>query len=89
MRSGLRVQAEGRIWVATMGGNLFMSEGLTRNGAIDALAEDLREYAEEWEEHYRDAPNHQENSDLVQLVLGMNGGELGKWLREEAPPTHM
>jgi hypothetical protein len=81
---GLRIGRDGNVWVASMDHRPFVAEGLTRDGAIDALIEELREYAEEWAEHYEGAPNHQSSWGLVQLVSLSSDHELAMWLRSEA-----
>lgn len=80
----LRIGKEGRVWVASMDHRPFVAEGFTPDGAIDALVEELREYAEEWEEHYEGAPNHQSAWGLVQLISLSTDDELAQWLRSEA-----
>lgn len=80
----LRIGKDGNVWVASMDHRPFVAEGLTREEAIDALIEELREYADEWAEHYEGAPNHQGAWGLVQLVSLSSDEELAAWLRSEA-----
>lgn len=39
----------------------------------------LREYAEDWEDHLKDAPNHADAWALVQLVKLSTDDELRDW----------
>lgn len=40
----------------------------------------LRDYAEDWEDHVHAAPNHRENSALVQLIDLSTDEQLTAWL---------
>lgn len=40
----------------------------------------LREYAEDWQDHLLDAPNHRENSGLVRLISLSDDDRLREWL---------
>src|SRR5690606_22615455 len=46
----------------------FTSEGETLEDAVEDMVHQLREYAEDWGEHYSVAPNHQDNWALVQMI---------------------
>lgn len=70
---------DGRV-IALMSGRPFVSEGATVDDALVALAESLREYAEDWEARLQQAPNHRENWALVQLIKLSSGDELLNWL---------
>lgn len=80
----LRIGKDEGVWVASMDHRPFVAEGTTPDEAIDALIEDLREYAEEWAEHYEGAVNHQTQWGLVQLISLSTDAELAAWLRSEA-----
>ena len=41
----------------------------------------LREYAEDWINRLKDAPNHADNGPLVQLVCLSTDEKLGDWIR--------
>ena len=82
--SGLYLAREDGVWVAFLKGRPFAAEGRTADEAIDGLIEDLREYAEEWSEHYSTAPNHENEWGLVQLISLSTDEQLAAWLRGQA-----
>ncbi|MGW1676452.1 type II toxin-antitoxin system HicB family antitoxin [Saccharopolyspora sp. NPDC002376] len=59
------------------------ADGDTVDEAIGEMVTAPREYADDWEEHLRDAPNHRLNWDLVQLVRLGDDGQLRDWLLGE------
>jgi hypothetical protein len=44
------------------------------------MVDALREYAEDWQDHLLNAPNHRDNWALVQLVSLSENDQLKKWL---------
>ncbi len=56
------------------------AEGTTLEEATFDLIDALREYAEDWEDHLRMAPNHRGNWALVQLIDSSTDEELAAWL---------
>ncbi|SEB64693.1 Antitoxin of toxin-antitoxin, RelE / RelB, TA system [Paramicrobacterium humi] len=68
-------------WVASMDSRPFIAEGADAEDAIDGLVEELREYAEDFDEHFSGAANHKENWGLVQLVRFSSDEQLKAWLR--------
>ncbi|MGO4249371.1 hypothetical protein AB4Y87_19330 [Paenarthrobacter sp. RAF54_2] len=58
---------------------LAAEETTSEEATIDLIAA-LREYAEDWEDHLRRAPNHQGNWALVQLIHSATNEELDAWL---------
>ena len=74
------VYREGDHVVAAMEGRPFVSEGTDVDGALDDLVLTLREYAEDWNDRLRHAPNHQTAWGLVQLVTLSTDDELREWL---------
>jgi hypothetical protein len=48
------------------------------------MVDALREYAEDWQDHLLDAPNHRENWGLVQLISLSDDDQLREWLVGEA-----
>lgn len=80
----LRVGQEDDRWIASMDARPFVAEGRDAESAIDELAVELREYADDYEIHYAHASNRQSEWGLVQLVLLSNDAELAEWLRGEA-----
>ncbi|MGA7416999.1 MAG: hypothetical protein WBW80_03325, partial [Acidimicrobiales bacterium] len=61
------------------------AEGDTLPDAIEDTIEALREYAEDWIDHLHRAPNHEDKSDLVQLVSQSSDEQLQGWLLGFAP----
>lgn len=58
----------------------FVSEGETIEEAIDDMVSQLREYVEDWAEHFSTAPNHADNWALVQLVSLSTDEQVREWL---------
>lgn len=58
----------------------FTSEGETLEDAIEDMVHQLREYAEDWGEHYSTAPNHEKNWALVQMISMSSDSQLREWL---------
>lgn len=56
------------------------ADGDTLAEALDDTAAALREYAEDWVDHLRNAPNHSENWGLVQLIGLSSDEQLVDWL---------
>jgi predicted RNase H-like HicB family nuclease len=67
-------------WSAFIPGLPIAADGATSEEAIDELVDAIREYAEDWHDRLRHAPNHQENREIAQLV-GLSDDELRAWLR--------
>lgn len=74
------VIAEGGGWSAFVRGLPVAADGVTFDEAVGELVDALREYAEDWVDHLRLAPNHKENWGLVQLVLLSDDEQLRDWL---------
>lgn len=70
---------EGR-WIVLLSGRPFVSEGGTVDEAIADLVLTLREYAQDWDERLRLAPNHEQNWALVQLINLSTDEELVEWI---------
>lgn len=58
----------------------FASEGETLEDAIEDMLHQLREYVDDWGEHYSTAPNHQDNWALVQMISMSSDSQLREWL---------
>ncbi|WFR68414.1 hypothetical protein P9139_09675 [Curtobacterium flaccumfaciens] len=71
---------DGGVVVALMEGRPFVSEGGSVDQALDDLALTLQEYAADWEDRLRHAPNHHDAWALVQLVKLSTDAELREWL---------
>ncbi len=67
-------------WSVFIPGVPIAVDGVTLDEAVDEMIEALREYAEDWGDRLLDAPNHWENSDLVQLVSLGSDDQLREWL---------
>jgi len=67
--------------IGLMENRSFVSEGADVEGALEDLVLSLREYAEDWEDHLQQAPNHSENWALVQLVKLSTDEQLIDWFK--------
>lgn len=74
------VVAEGGGWSALLPGLPVHGDGETLDDALDDLTEALREYAEDWNDHLLEAPNHRDNWPLVQLVELSTDEQLRVWI---------
>ena len=74
------VVAEGDGWSAFMDGMPVSAEGATFDEAVDELVDALRDYVEDWEDHLRLAPNHQQHWPVVQLARLSDDDVLRHWL---------
>ncbi|GIH76329.1 prevent-host-death protein [Planobispora longispora] len=83
--SRAEVVAEGGGWSVFIPGLPVAADGATFEEAIDEMVGALREYAEDWQDHLLDAPNHRENWGLVQLIELSDDEELRRWLTGQAP----
>ncbi|MGR6924142.1 hypothetical protein ACU635_58600 [[Actinomadura] parvosata] len=59
------------------------ADGPTVHEAVTELIGALREYADDWHDHLRDAPNHRENRELVRLVGLSDDDQLREWLMND------
>lgn len=87
LRSALmRIQAPAQVvgeaggWSVFLPGVPVAADGATLNEAVDEMVDALRQYAEDWEDHLRHAPNHRENWTLVQLIGLSDDRRLREWL---------
>lgn len=67
-------------WSIMLPGLPLAADGDTFDSALDDLVEALRDYAEDWVTHLRNAPNHRQNWDLVQLVDLATDAQLKEWI---------
>jgi predicted RNase H-like HicB family nuclease len=67
-------------WSVFIPGASVAADGATFDEAIEETVDALREYAEDWTDHLRLAPNHREHWGLVQLVSLCDDGQLTEWL---------
>ncbi len=79
----VRVGSEDGRWFAYLDGQPFASDGATLDEALTDLRESLREYAIDWHDHLRTAPNHSSNRALVTLIDLSDDEELAQWISTE------
>ena len=58
-----------------------------RDGALADLVVALREYAQDWNDHLRTAPNHHQHWALVTLVELSDDTQLLEWLLDDGRPV--
>lgn len=78
--SGAQVVAENGGWSLFIPGLPVAADGATLDEAADEMIDALRDYAEEWADHLRLAPNHAENWGIVQIVALSSDEQLRDWL---------
>lgn len=78
--SNAQVVPEAGGWSVFIPGLPVAADGASFDEAITEMIDALREYAEDWQERLLDAPNHQGNWGLVQLVSLSDDGQLRDWL---------
>jgi predicted RNase H-like HicB family nuclease len=67
-------------WSVFIPGLSIAADGATFDEAIAEMIDALREYAEDWQDHLLNAPNHRENWGLVQLISLSDDEQLHEWL---------
>jgi len=77
-----QVVNEDGVWGMFLPGLPLAADGTTLEEATIDLIDALREYAEDWEDHLRAAPNHRDNWALVQLIDSSTDEELDAWLTD-------
>lgn len=82
--SQARVVPEADGWSVFIPGLPVAADGASFDEAVAEMVGALREYAEDWQDHLLDAPNHRENWGLVQLISLSDDGQLRDWLVGEA-----
>lgn len=78
--SKAEVVAEAGGWSVFVPGLPITADGPTFDEALNELVDALREYADDWQERLRLAPNHQANWSLVQLIALSDDRQLADWL---------
>jgi hypothetical protein len=76
------VVAEAGGWSVLLPGFPIAAEGETFDEALDEMVCALHEYAEDWADHLRHAPNHQQNWGLVQIIDLSSDEQLRDWLQQ-------
>ncbi|GAA4618907.1 hypothetical protein GCM10023195_85280 [Actinoallomurus liliacearum] len=75
-----QVVAEDGGWSVFLPGLPISADGATFDEAIDEMVDALREYAADWQERLREAPNHRQQWGLVQLINLSDDDQLRAWL---------
>jgi len=75
------VVAEAGGWSVMLPGLPIAAEGETFDEAVNEMVSALREYAEDWADHLRHAPNHEQNWGLIQIIDLSSDDELRNWLQ--------
>ena len=83
--SRAQVVPEADGWSVFIPGLPVAADGATFGEAIVEMIDVLREYAEDWQDHLLNAPNHRANWALVQLISLSSDEELTEWLVGSAP----
>jgi predicted RNase H-like HicB family nuclease len=78
--SQAQVVQEAGGWSVFIPGLPIAADGGTFEEAIAEMADALREYAEDWQDHLLHAPNHWKNWGLVQLISLSSDDQLREWL---------
>jgi predicted RNase H-like HicB family nuclease len=82
--SQAQVVPENNGWSVFIPGLPLAADGSTLDETLTSMVEALREYAEDWQDHLLDAPNHRENWGLVQMIALSSDDHLRAWLVGEA-----
>lgn len=80
LAADFQLAADGDRWLAAVAGTPVAGEGDTADESVDDLIDALRDYAEDWGERLRHAPNHRSAWPLVQLVDLSEDDELHAWI---------
>ena len=78
---GPEAVAEGGGWSVFLPGTPVAADGADLDEASEGFIEALREYAEDWVERLRFAPNHARHWPLVHFVSLSSDADLTGWVR--------
>lgn len=67
-------------WSIFIPGLPVSADGATFDEAVTEMIDALREYADDWQDHLLDAPNHRDSWGLVQLISLSDDDQLREWL---------
>lgn len=67
-------------WSIFIPGLPVAADGATFDEAVTEMIDALREYADDWQDHLLDAPNHRDSWGLVQLISLSDDDQLREWL---------
>lgn len=79
--SGATILAEDEGWSVFLPGVPVGADGATFGAAVDNMIDALREYAADWRERLRDAPNQRAHEALVQAISVSTDDQLREWLQ--------
>lgn len=74
--------AEAGGWSVLLPGLPIAADGETFDEALNEMVLALRAYAEDWADHLRHAPNHEQNWGLVQIIDLASDEQLKAWLQQ-------
>lgn len=72
--------AEAGGWSVFLPGSPIAADGADLDEAVEDFIETLREYAQDWEERLRLAPNHEQMWPLVLFVSMSSDAEIANWV---------
>lgn len=78
--SRAQVVAEAGGWSIFIPGLPVAADGTSLDEAVTEMVDALREYADDWQDHLLNAPNHRENWGIVQLIGLSDDDQLREWL---------
>jgi prevent-host-death family protein len=67
-------------WSVFITGLPVAADGATFDEAVIEMVDALREYADDWQDHLLDSPNHRDNWGLVQLISLSADEQLRDWI---------
>lgn len=76
--------AEGDRWTVFLPGTPIAADGADLDEAAEEFATALREYADDWIERLKFAPNHAQHWPLVHFVSLSSDADLTGWVRSGA-----
>ena len=79
------VVSEAGGWSVFVPGLPVAADGASFDEALDEMVDALRDYAEDWSDRLRDAPNHRDNWGLIQLVALSDDNQLKEWIAGSTP----
>jgi predicted RNase H-like HicB family nuclease len=78
--SRAQVMAEAGGWSVFIPGLPVAADGASFDEAVTEMIDALREYADDWQDHLYNVPNHGDNWGLVHLIALSDDDQLRLWL---------
>ena len=78
--SRAQVVAEAEGWSVFIPGLPVAADGASFDEAVTEMIDALREYADDWQDHLYNVPNHSDNWGLVHLIALSSDDQLRQWL---------